>query len=94
MNPEQLLHETAKQLRAEAIRGPGMMFVMYLDGSFNVTRTPKPEDVKLIIAKYDCMKFCDGLTPMQWTSLLRKLAAVYVPPKERGIGEQQPAKKP
>lgn len=94
MNPESLLHDAAELLRAEAKKGPGTMFLVYHHDNFHVTRTPLPDATNSIVAKYDCQRFCDGLTLMQWSSLMKKAWAVHPTPQKGGASEQQPAQKP
>lgn len=94
MNPESLLHTIAEQLRAEATKGPGTMFLLHTPAGFFVTREPSYEQTKAIVAKYDCMRFCDGLTSMQWSSLMKKAWDVHPTTQEGDASEQQPAKKP
>lgn len=92
MNPETLLHTIAEQLRAEAVKGPGTMFLMHIKGSFYVTRTPDPAQIKSIVAKYDCLDFTVGLSVMQWSSLMRKIWSVHPAGQKGFTSEQQPAK--
>lgn len=75
MNPETLLHTIAEQLRAEAAKGPGTMFVVHVGFNLIVTRTPNPADVTNIVTKYDCEVFGKGLSSSQWAILLKKLSA-------------------
>lgn len=92
MNPESLLHTIAEQLRAEAVKGPGTMFLLHTAVGFFVTRAPSHEQTKAIVVKYDCQRFCDGLTSNQWSSLMKKAWAVQPTPQKGAAGEQQPAK--
>lgn len=94
MNPESLLHEAAEMLQTEAKKGPGTMFLLPRLGGFIVTRTPNPADEKAIVARYDCTKFCKGLSPQNWSSLMKKIWAAHQATQKGTAGGQQPAKKP
>lgn len=73
MNPESLLHKVAQLLRDEAEVGPGTMFVIGDINNVDIVRAPSGEDVKKIIARYDCEAFQKGLTAPQWAHLLKRL---------------------
>lgn len=94
MNPEALLHEAAVMLRSEAVKGPGTMFLLKDAVSFFVTRTPKPEHMILVLARFDCQEFEKGLSASQWSSLLKKLWTAHEAGQKGDAVEQQPAKKP
>lgn len=89
MNPESLLHKVAQMLRVEAELGPGTMFIVGDKDNVDVTRTPKPDQELLIIAKYDCQQFCKGLTAPQYAALLKKLWDACKPEQKGGTSEQQ-----
>ena len=78
MNPEELLHETAEKLQAEAAKGLGTMFVISTAEGFVVTRTPGNVSQSSIVAQYKCQKFSGGLTPTQWATLLKSLWKAHV----------------
>ncbi len=78
MNAETLLHAAAEQLRNEATKGPGTMFLLIENKTLYVTRTPGQVSIRDVVAQYRCEKFNKGLTSTQWASLLKKLWTAHL----------------
>lgn len=72
MNPLILLNHVSALLHAEAKKGPGTVFLMFIEKEFTVTRCPPPEQSEMIVAKYDAQEFCKGLAGRQFFTLMNK----------------------
>jgi hypothetical protein len=75
MNQEQLLDHVAELLKEQALKGPGMILLVFSD-EFKVYSTgfSLPENEK-IVAIFDAAKVTTGLVPSAWLEIAKKVWA-------------------